>query len=244
MSCISLFVYKNENLYYRVRQEIANYSIVNRNNYVNIELETEEGLMNINQYIIYIQKNVKWGGELEKYARQEIYDINIADYKEIKNNLLNPIYHQNLNQDNDYYKNLCIITQVNNNHFNLIFDASYNAYKDENKRLVLNLITRNINMNKVNSNSTIIKNLIINGNNNNKNNISNIEKNYINDKKDIFIKNNINLINTAKLNNNLDHEKIKAKIYIIKKIILLKVMKKRQVFMKIKNLIVLIIKNI
>ena len=65
MRCISLFVYKNENLYYRVRQEIANYLIVNKNNYVNIELETEDGLMDINQYIIYIQKDGVWGGELE-----------------------------------------------------------------------------------------------------------------------------------------------------------------------------------
>ena len=65
MRCISLFVYKNENLYYRVCQEIANYLIVNKNNYVNIELETEDGLMDINQYIIYIQKDGVWGGELE-----------------------------------------------------------------------------------------------------------------------------------------------------------------------------------
>ena len=94
-----------------------------------------------------------------KYASQEIYDINIADYKEIKNNLLKPIYHQyvyNLNQDNDYNKDLCIITQVNNNHFNLLFDASYNAYKDEYNRFVLNLNTRNININNENSNSSRI----------------------------------------------------------------------------------------
>ena len=65
MRCISLFVYKNENLYYRVCQEIANYLIVNKNNYVNIELETEDGLMDINRYIIYIQKDGVWGGELE-----------------------------------------------------------------------------------------------------------------------------------------------------------------------------------
>ena len=87
---------------------------------------------------------------------------------------MKPIYHQyvyNLNQDNDYNKDLCIITQVNNNHFNLLFDASYNAYKDEYNRLVLNLNTRNININNENSNSSRIKNLIINDNNNNKNNI-------------------------------------------------------------------------
>ena len=42
------------------------------------------------------------------------------------------------------------------------------------------------------------------------------KKNNINNKKDNFIKNNINIINTAKFNNALDNEKINENIYITK----------------------------
>lgn len=175
--------------------------------------------MDINQYIIYIQKDGKLGGELEKYASKEIYDINIADYKEIKNNLLNPIYHQyihNLNQNNNYNKDLCLITQVNNDHFNLIFDSSYNAYKDENNRLFLNLNNTNNNINNVNYKYSIIKNLI-SKDNNNKNVYSNLEKNNINCKKHKYIKNNNNnIFNKEKFNIISDNVNNNKKVYITK----------------------------
>ena len=51
----------------------------------------------------------------------------------------NNIFHHfvyNLNQDCNYDKDLCIITQVSHNHFNLLFHKSYHAYKNLNKRLI------------------------------------------------------------------------------------------------------------
>ena len=70
---------------------------------------------------------------------------NICDYIQI--NIFNKgnfyeAYHQyvyNLNNDDDYNKDLCIITQVNGNHFNLIFDKFYNCYKNINKELLFNI---------------------------------------------------------------------------------------------------------
>ena len=41
--------------------------------------------MNIDYYIIYIQQINSWGGELEKYASEEIYNINIEDYRIVSN---------------------------------------------------------------------------------------------------------------------------------------------------------------
>ena len=80
--------------------------------------------MDIHDYIEYIAKPNKWGGELEKYAIQEIYNINIADYKIITNNKGELLFYQfiyNLNQDYNYNKYLCLITIINNNHYNLLF---------------------------------------------------------------------------------------------------------------------------
>ena len=59
--------------------------------------------MNIDDYIDYIKRDGIWGCELEKYAVQELYNINIEDYIEIKNSLTLEKYHNfiyNLNQDN------------------------------------------------------------------------------------------------------------------------------------------------
>ena len=43
--------------------------------------------MNIDDFIDYIKKDGIWGGELEKYAAQELYNMNITDYIEIKNSI-------------------------------------------------------------------------------------------------------------------------------------------------------------
>jgi len=86
MRCLALFIYKDENEHIRVRQEIANYIKEHRKEYENIELETEKGLKNIDYYIIYIQQINSWGGELEKYTSEEIYNINIADFRLVPNN--------------------------------------------------------------------------------------------------------------------------------------------------------------
>ena len=125
----------------RIRQKIANYLKIHKLEYENIELEIENGLMNIDEYIIYIQQINSWEGELENYEAEDIYNINIADFKLIPNKYYIPQYHHfiyNLNQDNMYNKDLFIFTQINGNHFNLLYDKNYNCFKDDNSKLIFN----------------------------------------------------------------------------------------------------------
>ena len=51
MRCISLFVYRDENLHHWVHDEIANYLFTNFRNYENVSIPTEEGLKEILEYI-------------------------------------------------------------------------------------------------------------------------------------------------------------------------------------------------
>lgn len=64
----------------------------------------------------------------------------MADYIQINDN--NNIYHEfiyDCNHDNNYRKDLCILTNLNNNHYNLLFDKKYNCFKNnENKLIFLN----------------------------------------------------------------------------------------------------------
>ena len=88
---------------------------IHKQEYQNIELETEDGLKNINEYIIYITQLVKYGAENEKYEVQDIYNINIVDFKEIVNRQYIPQYHKliySLNQDYNFQKDLCLMIQV------------------------------------------------------------------------------------------------------------------------------------
>ena len=44
MFCLSCFVYKNEDLYDKVLKEIVVYLEIHKNEFIDIQLETEEGL--------------------------------------------------------------------------------------------------------------------------------------------------------------------------------------------------------
>ena len=117
-----------------MRKEVFNYLNLNKNQFLHLELETEIGLLKFQEYLNYIKNDGAWAGEIEKYAVEEIYNINLADYIQINNS--NNIYHEffyDCNHDNNYAKDLCILTNINNNHYNLIFDKKYNCFKNNNK---------------------------------------------------------------------------------------------------------------
>ena len=49
-----------------IRNDIINYLKLHRNEFMDIKLETEIWNMYIDDFIQYIEKDGKWGGELEK----------------------------------------------------------------------------------------------------------------------------------------------------------------------------------
>ena len=82
---IARFVYGNEDLHQRVRFEIYEEAMRRRDSYPDITLETESGPMNIREYVKNINTLGFYGGELEIGIASDIYNINIATYKEIIN---------------------------------------------------------------------------------------------------------------------------------------------------------------
>ena len=62
---ISRFIYRTEDLFHRVRQEIYQEARRRENNYPDLTLDTEEGPLNIHRYINKIQSDRFFGGELE-----------------------------------------------------------------------------------------------------------------------------------------------------------------------------------
>ena len=164
MRCISLFIFRTENYHYRVRSDLVNYLINNKSNFEQIAIETEIGKLEFNDYINYIKKPGSWGGDLEKYAAQTVYNINIVDYQQIEEfpGSFSHKYIYILNQDGNYNKDLCILSFISNNHYNLLFDKNYNCYLNENKFLIFSPINNNINNKKIlinNNQSGILKKL-------------------------------------------------------------------------------------
>lgn len=182
MRCISLFIHNIENRHLKLRKEIVNYLKLHKNEFSHSEFETEIGIVNINQYLEYIEKPKSWSGELEKYEVEELYNINIADYLEKvdNNDITCHKFLYDYNHDRNYLKDLCILTSINNNHYNLIYDKIYNVFKNNKLQLIF---LNNMNMNK-NKNTNIAKIELSKFNNNNCN------KNY----KSINVKENNNSI--------------------------------------------------
>ena len=133
MFCIALFVYKNENLYSLVRNEIVNYLNEHKNEFAHLEIETEDRIKNIDEFLLYITDTKIWSGELEIYADEEIYNINIVDYIQFIEKKIIKIIHNyffNYNHDNKNDKDLCILTNINYNHYNLLFDKKIKVFKN------------------------------------------------------------------------------------------------------------------
>lgn len=72
MRCLEKLIYKDGNHHPIIRTEIVKYLENNKNKYENMGIETEKGVLKINDYINYIKNLKTWGGELEKYAAQNI----------------------------------------------------------------------------------------------------------------------------------------------------------------------------
>ena len=213
MRCLSLFIYNDENKYKNVRNEIVNFLKMHRNEFLDIELETEIGNMYIDDYIQYIENDGKWGGELEKYAAQIVYGINIADYIAVKNSTGNIIYHNFvyfLNQDNNINKHLCLISNIDRCHFNLLYDKTYKVFKNNENKLIFlnNRILYNSNITIKDKHDIIIEEKDIKNKicHNNK-----LNKPIINDKEKIIL---INYNNKDKLTEDLG-KKINNKINVL-----------------------------
>ena len=148
MRCLSLFIYKTESNHKLIRNEICMYIENNIEQFSDFIFETEIGILDIYQYINYIKKQNSWDGQLEKYIAEILYKINIVDYKEniLPNNKIIYEFVANHNYDDNYNKDLCVFTQVNNNHFKLIFDINYNFHKTKENNLIA-----------INKNKTLIK---------------------------------------------------------------------------------------
>jgi hypothetical protein len=68
-----------------IRFEIAEYLKNHLRLFEEVRVPTEYGDMAIEEYIEWMKTPGNWGGELEIYAFQKLYNINIVTYKSVIN---------------------------------------------------------------------------------------------------------------------------------------------------------------
>ena len=76
-----------------------------------VPIPSEYGDMTIEEYIDWMRSPGNWGGEIELYVSQKIYNINICAYKPSINITTRTFEYEYLwcyMQDNNYNKDLCI----------------------------------------------------------------------------------------------------------------------------------------
>ena len=92
---------------------------MNKNLISHLELETEIGVLKIEDYLKYLSKDGAWEGELEKYAVEEIYNINIVDYIR---NIIIMIYIIN-------FFLIIIMIKIIDKHLYILININNNLYK-------------------------------------------------------------------------------------------------------------------
>ena len=117
---ISYFLHNIDNKSNEIRNQIYNEAIKRKTIIPNIEIDNEIGKMRIHDYI---KNDKKWGGALEISISYDLYNYNISEYKKIYNaDLLTHLeFIQYINSDNNEQKDLIILTNINNNNFNLAY---------------------------------------------------------------------------------------------------------------------------
>ena len=121
---ISFFIYKTEDKHYLIRNLISDQANKDLGVLPNILIDTEQGQVRIHEYIKIIKIPYRYGGNLEISLSYKLYDFNIAVYKEERDsndNLINLSFINYINNDNNEIKNLPILTNINNTHYNLIY---------------------------------------------------------------------------------------------------------------------------
>ena len=138
---LSQFIYGNEYMHQNIRQKIFTEAMKRLPNIPNIIMETEMGNIRIHDYIKSIKENSNFGGDFELSIAYDIFNINIAEYIEIREsngNLINLSFVKYINDNNDEKKNLLILTNLDHNHFRLAYynnteiDYEYNYIKNIN----------------------------------------------------------------------------------------------------------------
>ncbi len=121
---LSQFIYGNEYMHQNIRQKIFTEAMKRLPNIPNIIMETEMGNIRIHDYIKSIKENSNFGGDFELSIAYDIFNINIAEYIEIREsngNLINLSFVKYINDNNDEKKNLLILTNLDHNYFRLAY---------------------------------------------------------------------------------------------------------------------------
>ena len=144
---ISYFLNNTEDNHSEIRKQIYNEAIKRKPLIPNIEIETERGRVRIHDYISTIKEEKNYGGDLEISISYDLYNYNVAEYKEIYDNngdLTALEFIQYINKDNNENKDLIILTNVNDNHFNLAY-YKYKNINDNKNNSVISTIPVNMN---------------------------------------------------------------------------------------------------
>ena len=88
MRAFSQFLYGTEYMYNTIRGRIYNEAIIRKNTIPNVIIETELGQMRIHDYINNIKDDGFQGGDFELSIGYELFNINIAEYKEYTKNII------------------------------------------------------------------------------------------------------------------------------------------------------------
>ena len=111
-------------MHLNIRQYIYEEAILRINILPNIIIDSERGRFKISDYILTIKGPNNYGGDLEISLSYDLYNYNLAQYREIYDdfgNFINLEFVKYINNNNNENKDLLNLTNINDNHYNLAY---------------------------------------------------------------------------------------------------------------------------
>ena len=175
---ISYFLNGTESYHFNIREKINQLALIKIRILPNLLIDTEHGTERLYEYIKSINIPFRYSGDFEISLCYELFNINIDVYKEERddNNLLINLSFINYINNDDNKKNLMILINVSNLHYNLIYynntniNLNYNYTNDSAIKFNsdINVINNNVKDKAINidNNANTIANNIKTTNNN------------------------------------------------------------------------------
>ena len=117
---IAIQLFENESYHNIIRQHVYEYLKINKDKFIDFIFDTDNKLLNNEEYIEKIKNDKFWMGDLEMSVLPQIYDATILVFELTPNGYVKLIYsYGDIYNNSKIFLTLCF---VNGNHFNVLYE--------------------------------------------------------------------------------------------------------------------------
>ena len=160
---IAIQLFENESYHNIIRQHVYEYLKINKDQFIDFIFDTDNKLLNNEEYIEKIKNDKFWMGDLEMSVLPQIYDATILVFELTPNGYVKLIYsYGDIYNNSKIFLTLCF---VNGNHFNVLYEKkNILSENNMNKNIDKKKLERDVKSNIIKKDKIEIKRIYANDN--------------------------------------------------------------------------------